>query len=111
MCLEMGALSDQLRLVAYSAAYATGREFIEKGCVRTQVAIATRKKRAFFNVAYDAPFGRYATIEKRPAAFDRGTERKLAERRLRRRKRSDRCSRIVFRPLFACAVRRLRSSI
>ena len=111
MCLEMGALSGQSGFVAYSAAYATGREFGEKGFVGTQVAVATRKKRAFFNVAYDAPFGRYATIEKRPAAFDRGTERKLAERRLRRREHSDRCSRIVFRPLFAFGDSRLRSLI
>ena len=77
---------------------------------RTQVAIATRDKRAFFNVAYDAPFGRYATIEKRPVAFDRGTKRKLAERRLRRRERSDRCSRIAFRPLLAFGDSRLRSN-
>ena len=43
-------------------------------------------------------------------AFDRGTERKQAERRLRRRERSDRCSRIAFRPLLACRASDLRSS-
>ena len=42
-------------------------------------------------------------------AFDRDTERKQAERRLRRRERSDRCSRIAFRPLFAFGDSRLRS--
>ena len=43
------------------------------------------------------------------ASKDR-TERKQAERRLRRRERSDRCSRIAFRPLFAFGDSRLRSN-
>ena len=77
----------------------------------TQMPNGIREKRPFSDVANDAHFGRYATIEKRPACVlnDGLAERRRGFSQLWRRPRRGRCSHIEKSPLMACRDSDLRS--
>ena len=101
------ALKEELRGMATVAKFAT----TQTEGVGTQMPNGIREKRPFSDVANDAHFVRYATIEKRPACVlnDRSIERKRGFSQLWRRPRRGRCSHIEKSPLMACRDSDLRS--
>ena len=101
------ALKEELRGFPVVAKFAT----VQTEGVGTQMPNGIREKRPFSDVANDAHFVRYATIEKRPACVlnDRSIERKRGFSQLWRRLRRGRCSHIEKSPLMACRDSDLRS--